>query len=163
MNSPRMSIPAPVALLSIFAVSPLVTGIAHEIGVEAVRVEINWSEGPEYPMGIQDSAFGVIDGLVVSAGGFTRHAKDIVERHPDAFGGARDGFTALTFIFDPANPTGGWTRVADIPGPPRQAALAVVVDNALYAIGGFNYTAPYTYRKTYRLSRKKGFFRSSSG
>ncbi|MBL9206178.1 MAG: hypothetical protein JNN01_13895 [Opitutaceae bacterium] len=150
-----MSLWVSAALVAAFVASAPVPATANEVGGEIGGVDVKWSEGPEYPMGIQDSAFGVVGGLVVSAGGFTRHPKDVVKRYPDAFGGARDGFTALTFVFDPANPTAGWIRISDIPGPPRQATLAVVVGNALYAIGGFNYTAPYTYQTTYRLSREQ--------
>ncbi|RLT20774.1 MAG: hypothetical protein DWI28_00605 [Planctomycetota bacterium] len=118
--------------------------------------KITWTEGPEYPMGIQDSAFGIIHGKVISAGGFTRYPKDVVKNHPDAFEGKADGFTKLTFLFDPAQPTDGWKRIADLPGPPRQAALAVVVYDVLYAIGGFSYTEPYSYRSTYRLQEESG-------
>lgn len=118
--------------------------------------QITWTEGPEYPMGIQDSACGIVHGKLISAGGFSRHAKDVVQKYPDAFGGKPDGFTAISFQFDPAKPSDGWTRIPDIPGPPRQAALSAVVNNELYAIGGFNYTAPYSYRSTYRLNRDGG-------
>jgi hypothetical protein len=33
---------------------------------------IRWREGPEYPLGIQDAAFALLDGRVIPAGGFTR-------------------------------------------------------------------------------------------
>jgi len=32
--------------------------------------QITWTEGPEYPMGIQDSACGIVHGKLISAGGF---------------------------------------------------------------------------------------------
>jgi hypothetical protein len=137
----------------------LAWGACPAASADQAGIQLEWTEGPEYPMGIQDSALGVVSGMLVSAGGFTRHPKDVVRRFPDAFGGARDGFTALTFLFDPAHPTAGWTRIADLPGPPRQAALAVVVGEALYVIGGFNYTEPYTYRSVYRLARTGGQWR----
>ncbi len=119
-------------------------------------LSIAWREGPEYPLGIQESVCGIIDGLFVSAGGFTRHPKDVVEHYPDAFGGAASGFTSIAFAFDPADEAAGWQRIADIPGPPRQGAAMVAVDNALYAIGGFNYDLPNSYRDTYRLTRENG-------
>src|SRR5437870_2312504 len=56
-------------------------------------LKISWQEGPEYPMGIQDSGLGVLDGKIVSAGGFSRHPKDVVAKHPDAFDGQPTGFT----------------------------------------------------------------------
>ncbi|MCX6623420.1 MAG: hypothetical protein NTY38_20620 [Acidobacteria bacterium] len=113
---------------------------------------IQWREGCEYPLGIQDSAFGILDGKVVSAGGFSRHPKDIVRRHPLLFGGGKSGFTNGAFVYDPRHPDQGWTRIADMPGEPRQAAAAVVVGNAMYVIGGFSYTRPWSYTAVYRLT-----------
>jgi hypothetical protein len=122
-------------------------------------LKITWREGPEYPLGIQDSAFGIVGGQIVSAGGFSRYPKDVVARYPDAFAGepkGESGFTGIVFTFDPHKPDAGWTRITNIPGPSRQAAAAVVVNDSLYAIGGFNYTEPRAYRETYRLSRTNG-------
>jgi hypothetical protein len=135
------------------AASVAVAGPAME---SKPMLRITWTEGPEYPMGIQDSACAVVDGKFVSAGGFTRHPKDIVARYPDAFDGAANGFTKLTFVFDPARSDAAWTRVADMPGPPRQGAAAAVVGDALYALGGFNYAEPLTYRAAYRLRQERG-------
>ncbi len=119
-------------------------------------LKIRWRLGPDYPMGIQDAAVGIIHGKVVSAGGFTRHPLDVVKKHPDAFGGQPSGFTKLAFVFDPKNESAGWKRIADMPGPARQGAAVAVVDDMLYAMGGINYTEPLTYRETYRLQEKDG-------
>ncbi len=125
-------------------------------------LNIEWRQGPEYPMGIQDSAIGVLHGELVSAGGFTRHPKDIAALHPDAFGGERSGFTRLTFALDPGNERRGWQRIADVPGAPRQGAAAAVVGDALYITGGFNYSSPHTYCDTHRLVQKAGAWRWES-
>jgi hypothetical protein len=122
----------------------------------AQAVTIQWRLGPDYPMGIQDSAMGFVNGKLVSAGGFTRYPLDIVQKYPDAFGGDSSGFTKLTLLFDPQHESAGWTRIADMPGPARQGEAVAVVNNALYAIGGINYSAPYTYRDTYRLQEVGG-------
>jgi hypothetical protein len=119
-------------------------------------LRIDWRKGPEYPMGIQDSVLGVVHGQLVSAGGFTRHPKEVVRTFPDAFGGEKSGFTRLAFRLDPAREEASWTRTADVPGAARQGAAMVVVDDALYAIGGFNYTAPWTYRDVCRLRKRDG-------
>jgi len=119
-------------------------------------LKIQWRLGPDYPMGIQESAVGVVHGKVVSAGGFTRHPLDIVKKYPDAFGGQPNGFTKLAFVFDPQNESAGWKRIPDMPGPARQGAAVAVVDDMLYAMGGINYTEPLTYRDTYRLEEKDG-------
>jgi hypothetical protein len=119
-------------------------------------LKIQWRLGPDYPMGIQESAVGIISGKVVSAGGFSRHPKDVVKHYPDAFGGEPSGFTKLTFMFDPQNESAGWKRITDRPGPARQGAAVAVVDNMLYAMGGFSYTQPTCYRDTYRLLEKDG-------
>jgi hypothetical protein len=124
--------------------------------VSKPSLKIEWRLGPDYPMGIQDSAVGVVHGKVVSAGGFTRHPRDILSTHPDAFGGQRSGFTRLTFVFDPQNEAAGWQRIADMPGPARQGPATAVVDDMLYIMGGINYDPPHTYRDTYRLSRRAG-------
>ncbi len=126
-------------------------------GLEELKpmLKIQWRLGPDYPMGIQDSVVGIVNGKVVSAGGFTRHPKDIVKQIPDAFGGEPSGFTKLAFVFDPKNPA-GWKRIADMPGPARQGAAVAVVDDVLYAMGGLSYTEPLTYRDTYRLQEKDG-------
>jgi hypothetical protein len=125
----------------------------------ASRLRIRWREGPEYPLGIQDSALAVLDGHLISAGGFTRWPKDSVAKYPDIFGGAKNGFTHAVFVFNPRESAGGWTRIADIPGPRRQGAAAAVAGGEMYAIGGFNYDAPYSYRCVYRLSRVTGGWR----
>ncbi|MBP7934558.1 MAG: hypothetical protein KA354_07900 [Phycisphaerae bacterium] len=119
-------------------------------------LRIRWRLGQDYPMGIQDAAVGIIHGKIVAAGGFTRHPADVVKHHPDALGGRPSGFTKLAFVFDPRHESGGWKRIADMPGPPRQGAAVAVVDDMLYAMGGINYTEPLTYRDTYRLQEKAG-------
>ena len=155
----------------LLAVLGLVVGLAALAGARPCRGEeakvsakeelkpmlkIRWRLGPDYPMGIQDAAMGVVHGKIVAAGGFTRHPADVVKHYPDAFGGQPSGFTKLTFVFDPRNESAGWKRIADIPGPPRQGAAVAVVDDMLYAMGGINYTDPLTYRDTYRLQEKDG-------
>ena len=127
---------------------------AEEAAEPVLRIE--WRLGPDYPMGIQDSALGVVDGYVVSAGGFTRHPLDVLAHHPDAFGGEASGFTRLTFALDLAHEGAGWQRISDMPGPARQGPAVAVADDALYVMGGMNYTEPYTYRDTHRLRHVGG-------
>jgi hypothetical protein len=119
-------------------------------------LRIEWRLGPDYPMGIQDSAVGIIHGKLISAGGFTRHPLDVVKQYPDAFGGQPSGFTKLAFVFDPKVESAGWKRITDMPGPARQGAAVAVVDDMLYAMGGINYTEPLTHRDTYRLQERDG-------
>jgi len=147
-----------VCLLPLF----LLVGVCCGEGYQAVPAEqlqpmlkIQWRLGPDYPMGIQDNALGFVQGKIVSAGGFTRHPLNVVQQHPDAFGGAANGFTKLAFEFDPEHAAAGWKRIADMPGPPRQGAAVAVVDDRLYAMGGISYTEPLSYRETYRLQNQK--------
>ena len=122
-------------------------------------LSIEWREGPEYPLGIQEAVMGIVGGKLVAAGGFTRHAKDVVDYHPDAFGGAANGFTSIAFALDPSREAAGWQRIPDIPGPSRQGAGMAILGEALYAVGGFNYTEPRTYTQVCRLSRRDGQWR----
>jgi N-acetylneuraminic acid mutarotase len=138
------------------AVLALLTLPGVELPGAERMLEIRWRLGPDYPMGIQDSAVGVVEGYVVSAGGFTRHTLNVLAAHPDAFGGKKSGFTKVTFAFDPRNEAAGWQRIADLPGPARQGGAVAVVDDAMYVMGGINYDAPHTYRETYRLRRRQG-------
>ena len=125
-------------------------------------LKIQWRLGPDYPMGIQDSAVGNVGDKIVSAGGFTRHPLDIVAKHPDAFGDEasgkkrQSGFTKLTFALDPAREDLGWQRIVDMPGPARQGNAVAVVGDAMYVMGGTNYDDPKTYRDTYRLQCRDG-------
>jgi N-acetylneuraminic acid mutarotase len=120
-------------------------------------LRIEWRLGPDYPMGIQDSAVGYIDGKLISAGGFTSYPLDVVKKYPDAFAGKAQGFTKLTFAFDPANESAGWQRIADMPDPARQGGAVAVVDNVLYVIGGINNDEPeHTYSIAHQLSLKGG-------
>ena len=61
-------------------------------------VKVDWTMGPAYPVGIQDSTVGVAAGHLASAGGFSRQPKEIVRSYPEAFGGAAHGFTNLSFV-----------------------------------------------------------------
>lgn len=148
-----------VGLLAVFAVA--VSAVAEESDSSALKemrplLTIRWRLGPDYPMGIQDSAVGYVGGRIVSAGGFTRHPLDILTRHPDAFGGKPSGFTKLAFALDPKHEALGWKRIPDVPGPARQGPAVAVAGDVMYLMGGFNYDEPYTYSDTYRLHRDGG-------
>jgi N-acetylneuraminic acid mutarotase len=152
-----------IALLAASATAWVGVGVGRAQEFKAIALDelrpmlkIEWRLGPDYPMGIQDSAVGCVDGKIVSAGGFTRHPLDICKRFPDAFGGQPSGFTSLAFVFDPKSESAGWTRIADMPGPARQGAAVAVVDNMLYAAGGMSYTEPLSYCDTYRLKNENG-------
>jgi len=117
-------------------------------------LNIRWSFGPRYPMGIQLSAVGLIGSSLISAGGATRYPKDVVTKYPDVFGGAAHGATSITFALDTRRAAADWTRIPDMPGPKRETGMAVTVENALYVFGGFSYSPPYTLRDGYRLRRQ---------
>ena len=114
-------------------------------------LQIDWRHGPAFPLGIQDCSVGTVHGKIVSAGGFSRHPKDILRAHPDAFGGEASGFTKMTFAFDPRDEAAGWTRIADRPGIARQGAATVVVHDELWTFGGFSYAEPLCFGDACRL------------
>jgi hypothetical protein len=149
------------AVLGALAASALAVAIARGDDYSPFNnvgpmLKIEWRLGPDYPMGIQDSAVGCVGGKIVSAGGFTRHPLDVCKKYPKAFSGDPTGFTSLAFAFDPKNESAGWKRIADVPGPARQGSAAAVVNNMLYVMGGHNYDEPFAYRDTYRLQEKDG-------
>src|SRR5690606_17257966 len=47
----------------------------------------------------------------------------------------------------------GSNNPSNVDGAGRQALFATVIDDELYAWGGFNYTDPYTYADGYKLSK----------
>jgi hypothetical protein len=119
-------------------------------------LEISWREAAEYPFGVQDSAVAMCSDRLVSVAGFSRHPKNAVAAYPDLFNGELNGFTAASFIFELSSSNARWTRIANAPGPPRQAAVAAAVGSDVYVIGGFNYTDPHTYTDTCRLTFSHG-------
>lgn len=114
-------------------------------------LEIDWRQGPAYPLGIQDCSVGVINGRIISTGGFSRHPKEVLQLYPDAFEGESSGFTRLTLLFDPHDETAGWTRIPDRPGVARQGAAAAVVNDELWTFGGFSYAEPLCFQDVCRL------------
>ena len=146
-------------------------GVAALLGImwtcPAQAVTIQWRLGPDYPMGIQDSAVGYVGGKIVSAGGFTRYVPDVegvLNKYGNIFGVDEyghplpSGFTNLALAFDPGNESAGWSRIPNLPGPARQGGAVAVVNGAMYVMGGLNYTAPNTYSDTYRLQYIGGSF-----
>ena len=129
------------------------------LGAKAKALSIDWREGPAYPLGIQDAAVCLVNGKIISAGGFSRYPdpEPIMDsgntpHWPDAFGGESSGFTKLTLMFDPDDEAGGWSRITDIPGPLRQGMGTTVVSGSeMIVIGGFNYSDTFSYRYCYRL------------
>lgn len=67
-------------------------------------LKIAWRDKPKYPLGIQDSAFAVFDGLIILAGGLTRHPNEQV-----------------------------WRRLADIPDSSRFNTTAAAAAGAICA------------------------------
>ena len=70
-----------------------------------------------------------------------------------------------TWGLDLTNPAADWTPLPDFPGSNnasnvdgagRQELASIVVNNEIYAWGGFNYTAPFAYADGYRLSHAGG-------
>ena len=116
-------------------------------------LHINWRHGPAYPLGIQDCSVGIIDGMVIAAGGFSRHPKGVLQDHPDAFDGEASGFTALTLALDPRVADAAWARLPDRPGPARQGAATATVGDQMWNCGGFSYREPLCFDDVCRLQR----------
>jgi N-acetylneuraminic acid mutarotase len=112
-------------------------------------LKITWKKGSNLPQGFQDSAAGIIGNTLVTAGGFCSGQKNVPGK-PDTY---PRGFLRKGFWLDLSNPNAGWFTLPDLPGSARQGLAGLVVDGKLYAWGGLNYSAPFTYKEGYRLSR----------
>ncbi len=112
-------------------------------------LSIDWKKGPSLPQGLQDVGIGILDGTLVSAGGFCQGQTNVPGK-PDKY---PRGFFKKAWGLDLQSPQDGWQNLPDFPGAARQGLITTVVDNQLYAWGGFSYTSPYTYRDGYRLSK----------
>ncbi|MCD4693579.1 MAG: hypothetical protein K8R79_11745 [Calditrichales bacterium] len=114
-------------------------------------LEFNWSAGPAMPQGMQDNSVQVIDNWLVSVGGFCGGYED--DWKPGIY---PRGFLNKVWGLDLANEAAGWIELTPLPTTGRQGMVSVRVNNKLYVWGGFNYTAPFTYKDGYRLSLKDG-------
>ncbi len=113
---------------------------------------ITWSRGPNLPQGFQDSDGGVVGHTLVTACGFCQGKQQIASKP----GRYPRGFLNKAWGLDLQNPAAGWMRLPDFPGVARQEVFAIVVDDALYCWGGFNYSSPFCYRDGYRLCQRRG-------
>lgn len=110
-------------------------------------LSIQWRLGPSMPQGLQDSDGGIVNGTLISVGGFCSGSSQVASKpgkHPR-------GFLKRTWGIR-LDARQQWESLPDFPGVERQGLDAVVVDESIYMWGGFNYTAPFTYQDGYRLS-----------
>ncbi|MGI9457722.1 MAG: kelch repeat-containing protein [Aeoliella sp.] len=121
-------------------------------------IDINWSLGPNLPQGFQDSDGGIIDNTLITAGGFAAGETIPGKVYPR-------GFVHETWGLDLTDPQADWVSLPDFPGSNepsnvdgagRQELASVVVNNEIYAWGGFNYTSPFAYADGHRLSHDGG-------
>ena len=110
-------------------------------------LEFSWSAGPAMPQGMQDNSVQVIDNWLVSVGGFCGGYED--DWKPGIY---PRGFLNKVWGLDLAHEATGWVELTPLPAKGRQGMVGTRVNNKFYVWGGFNYTAPYTYKDGYRLS-----------
>ena len=108
-------------------------------------------QGPVAPSGLEASNGGWVDAdCVVAAFGYPA-------------GGAA-AFQNTAWLLNTSSTTSdpaakhtaakhNWTRLPDAPVCGRQDVGAAVIDGAVFFVGGFSYTAPYSYNDTLKLSR----------
>jgi Kelch motif len=66
------------------------------------------------------------------------------------------GTLSRTLAFDLVNRARGWFGLPDLPGEPRQGAVAAAVDGVLYIWGGYSKTPADTFKDGFRLSNHGG-------
>ncbi len=112
-------------------------------------LEITWKRGPNLPQGFQDSQGDIIDGHLISVGGFCSGETGVPGK-PNSY---PRGFLKKTWALELARPERGWLELPDFPGDARQGMQAIAVGDKLFCWGGFSYSQPYCYRDGYALSR----------
>ncbi|MBL8851643.1 MAG: hypothetical protein JNG89_18310 [Planctomycetaceae bacterium] len=117
-------------------------------------LSIDWSLGVDLPQGFQDSDGGVLDGKLITVGGFC--SGGLPEDNRQKPGRYPRGFLQKGWAFDLASTDRGWQPLPDFPGAARQGLAAVLVGDSLWYWGGFSYEDPYSYADGWRLSRRDG-------
>jgi len=117
-------------------------------------LNIEWTLGPELPQGFQDSDGGVLDGSLVTVGGFCSGGLEEDNRRKP--GRYPRGFLQKGWALDLSARDKGWQPLPDFPGAARQGLSAARVADALWYWGGFSYDEPYSYADGWRLSHDGG-------
>eukprot|EP01052_Picozoa_sp_SAG31_P036455 SAG31_NODE_4554_length_3143_cov_24.683640_2_plen_534_part_00 len=112
-------------------------------------LHIDWRRLPDFP------AQGTVkSGLEASNGGWVS-SSEIVSAFGYAGGGSHN-FMNSTWLLNISAVSGSkseWQRLPDAPVAPRQDVGSTVIGGALYFIGGFSYSQPFTYNDVMRLQR----------
>lgn len=115
-------------------------------------LKITWKKGADLSQGLQDSGGGIVDNTLISVGGFASGQKGVPGK-PDKY---PSGFLKKAWGLDLSQPDASWRDLPEFPGAARQGLLCSAVNGELYCWGGINYTAPFTYKDGYRLSKQAG-------
>ena len=114
-------------------------------------LRFTWSAGPAMPQGLQDNSIQVMDNWLISVGGFCGGRDE--DFKPGVY---PRGFLNKVWGLNLADEAAGWVSLPPFPAEGRQAMQGTVADDCFCVWGGFNYTAPYTYKDGYRLFRRGG-------
>lgn len=117
-------------------------------------LNIEWSLAPDLPQGFQDSDGGVLDGMLITVGGFCSGGLEEDNRRKP--GRYPRGFLTKGWALDLSKPDANWQALPDFPGAARQGLSAANVGGSLWYWGGFSYDAPYSYADGWRLSQRDG-------
>jgi N-acetylneuraminate epimerase len=120
-------------------------------------LKIDWKPGPDLPQGFQDSAGGIVDDFLVTAGGFCQGASgwaNVKILDVEKPGRYPRGFLNKAWALNLKSPQAAWQTLPDFPGPPRQGLSGAVVEGKFYCWGGFSYMAPNCHQDGFRLSHE---------
>ena len=134
------------------AASAACAAAAHDASLP-VLLQVDWTllpdipaQGPEH-QGFQDSdGSWVSDDAVVTAFGYS--------------GGGVPGFRHTSFVINTSHTPGqqphAWVQLPSAPVGGRQEVGATIIGGELYFVGGFSYSAPYTFKDVLKLSKAPG-------
>jgi N-acetylneuraminic acid mutarotase len=128
----------------------LVASLAPHAALAVPILHIDWRRLPDFPKQGGPSTTAP-SGLEASSGGWI--SPELVVAGFGYPSGGATAFQNTAWLLNTSDPESKWTRLPDAPVCGRQDVGAAVIGGSVYFVGGFSYTAPFSYNDTLKLSR----------